>query len=149
MTRMQTRPAPTIHDTDTVAAGVRALLESDLPALPVVDEKGHLVGLFGEREFMAALFPGYVGELHYAGFVSGVLDDVLEKRAACSDEPVSKHMNSEHVWVDDQFSDVGLAETFLHHRVLVVPVERDGRPVGVVVRADFFRRLAEAFIERA
>jgi hypothetical protein len=29
---------------------------------------------FGEREFSAAKFPGYVGELKDAGFVSGELD---------------------------------------------------------------------------
>ena len=57
------------------------------------------VGLFGEREFMAALFPGYVGELHYAGVRPGLLDEVLEKRAACRVEHVSEHMNTDHVAV--------------------------------------------------
>jgi predicted transcriptional regulator len=96
---------------------------------------------------MAALFPGYVGELHHAAFVSGLLDEALEKRASCSDEPVAKHMNAEHIAVEEDFSDVALAEVFLHHRVLVVPVEREQRPVGLVTRTAFFRVLAERFLE--
>jgi CBS domain-containing protein len=52
------------------------------------------------------------------------------------------------VSVQEDFSDVGVAEVFLHHRVLIVPVERDGRPIGVVTRSAFFARLADRFLER-
>lgn len=38
-------------------------------------------------------------------------------------------MNTEHVEVGADFSDTQVAEIFLHHRVLVVPVVTDGRPV--------------------
>ena len=144
----QVQDAPTLRQDDSVAEAVRAMLASGLPALPVVDADGLLVGLFGEREFTAALFPGYVGELKYAGFVSGEFDKTLETRAACAREPVSQHMNTEHVSVPEDFSDVGLAENFLHHRVLIVPVERGGRPIGVVTRTAFFRHLAERFLAR-
>ena len=70
----------------------------------------------------------YVGEPGYAGFVHGRLDDVLQKRAACRAEPVSKHMNKEHVSVEEDFSDVG--------------------PIGVVTRSAFFAHLAERFLEQ-
>ena len=149
MTHLPLEEAPALQHDEPVADAVRTLLASGLPALPVVDSDGLLVGLFGEREFMAALFPGYVSELHYAGFVPGRLDETLEKRAACAREPISQHMNTDHVAVGEDFSDVGLAEVFLHHRVLVVPVERDHRPVGIVTRTAFFRHLAERFLERA
>jgi CBS domain-containing protein len=149
VTRLPIEEAPTLQDSNPVAEAVRTLLASGLPALPVVNSEGLLVGLFGEREFIAALFPGYVGELHYAGFVSGRLDEILEKRAACAREPVSQHMNADRVSVDEEFSDTGLAEVFLHHRVLVVPVERNRRPLGVITRTAFFRRLAARFLERA
>jgi CBS-domain-containing membrane protein len=133
----------------TVGAAVEQLVESGLPALPVVDSDDCLVGIFGEREFMAALFPGYLQELKYAGFVPGTLDEALEKRAACRRESVGGHMNTEHVDVSVDFSDAQLAETFLHHRVLIVPVADAGRVAGVVTRADFFRRLAERFLDHS
>ncbi|MGH2846765.1 MAG: CBS domain-containing protein [Thermoleophilaceae bacterium] len=140
------REAPLLRQEDRVGNAVRAILDSGLPALPVVDADGELAGIFGEREFMAALFPGYVGELRFAGFVSKGLDDALEKRAACAGEPVRKYMNTEHIAVPEGGSDVGVAETFLHHRVLIVPV-CEGREVkGVITRSDFFAKLARHFL---
>jgi CBS domain-containing protein len=146
LSRDLVRPAPLLRAEDTVGAAVERLVESGLPALPVVDAKDCLVGIFGEREFMAALFPGYLQELKYAGFVPGTLDEAIEKRAACSREAVGDHMNTEHVDVSVDFSDAQLAETFLHHRVLIIPVTDERRVVGVITRSDFFRALAERFL---
>ena len=139
------REAPVLASDDRVGDAVRVLLDSGLPGLPVV-EAGRLVGIFGEREFMAALFPGYVKELPYAGFVPHALDDSLAKRAECAAEPIANYMHTEHVEVGGEFSDLEVAENFLHHRVLIVPVVEEGRVIGVITRADFFRLLAERFL---
>jgi CBS domain-containing protein len=122
------------------------VLASRLPALPVVDEQDRFAGIFGEREFITALFPGYLGALSSAGFIPKSIDAALEKRQGCRAEPVAKYMNTEHVDVGPDFSDVELAEIFLHHRVLIVPVTDGKRVVGVVTRADFFRVVAERFL---
>ena len=140
------RDAPLLRDDMPLEEAVRAVLDARLPALPVVDAAGRLLGIFGEREFMGALFPGYVKELPYAGFVPRSIDSVLEKRQGCRQEPVRDHMNTEHVDVPPDFADVQLAETFLHHRVLIVPVADRGRVVGVITRSDFFAALAERFL---
>ena len=121
----------------------RRSTRSTCPALPVVDARGKLLGIFGEREFIAALFPGYLTTLGYAGFIPRSLDEALEKRATCVDEPVAKHMNTEHIDVGEDFSDTQLAEIFLHHRVLIIPIVDGGRVTGVVTREDFSRALAE------
>ena len=134
--------APLLQADETVGEAVRRLAGQQLPALPVVDGAGRLVGIFGEREFIAALFPQYLGALRSAAFVRASLDDALERRLPCRDEPVSRHTNTEHVDVPEDVSDVQLAETFLHHRVLIAPVVRDRQPVGVVPRSAFFRALA-------
>jgi CBS domain-containing protein len=141
------RDAPLLRSSDEVGDAVRRLLESGLPALPVADERGRFAGIFGEREFMAALFPGYLKELHFAGFVPRSLQDALEKRSGCRHEAVGEHMNTEHIDVGPDFSDAEVAEIFLHHRVLVVPVVDDGRVQGLLTRRDFFRVLAERFLE--
>lgn len=140
------REAPLLAADQDVRSAVEAILASDLPALPVVDSDGRPVGVFGEREFMQALFPGYVGQLGYAGFVGRELEDVLQKRAACASERVGEYMLTEHVDVSGDFADVQVAENFLHHRVLIVPVVDEGRVTGVITRADFFRQLARAFL---
>lgn len=131
---------------DTVEAAVRRLVEVDLPALPVVDERERFKGVFGEREFMAALFPGYLGQLKGAAFLRHSLDEALEKRETCRVELVGEHMTTEHVEVSSDHSDLQVAEIFLHHRVLIVPVVDAGKVVHVISRHGFFRDLAERFL---
>ena len=140
------RDAPLLRSGDIVVEATKALLASDLPALPVVDERERLVGIFGEREFLGAVFPGYLKELKYAGFVKRSLEDALEKRSNSRNEPVREYVNTEHVDVGADYSDAEVAEIFLHHRVLVLPVTKDGSVVGVITRSDFFRSVAERFL---
>jgi len=141
------REAPLLRRDDRVRDAVDAIVGADVPALPVVDAKGRLVGIFGEREFIGALFPGYLKQLGYAGFVPRSLDEALQKRADCAGDLVGKHMNSDHIDVGADFSDTQIAEVFLHHRVLIVPIVNDGVVTGIVTRQDFFRALARRFLD--
>jgi CBS-domain-containing membrane protein len=140
------RDAQCLNVDESIESAGRRLLDDPLPALPVVDADGRFAGIFGEREFMAAVFPGYLKDLKYAGFVSRSIDDAIERNEQCRREPVSKYMNSEHVEVGPDFSDVQIAETFLHHRVLVVPVVDEHRVHGLIQRRDFFAAVARRFL---
>jgi CBS domain-containing protein len=140
------RDAPTLRIDEPVEHAVRRLLETKLPALPVIDRDGRFAGIFGEREFMTALFPGYLDQLKSAAFLRRSLDDTLQRRESCRLEPVERHMNREHIDVGVDHSDAQLAEIFLHHRVLIVPVVDDGRVAGVITRSDFFHALAQRFL---
>ena len=139
------RDTPVLGVDTPIGDAVRAVLDAGLPALPVVDRSDKLVGIFGEREFMEALFPGYVKHLRHAGFVPRAIEAVLEKRERCRLEPVGQHMNTEHIDVGPDFSDSEVAEIFLHHRVLVVPIVDAGRVAGLITRHGFFRVVAERF----
>ena len=98
-----------------------------MPALPAVEKDGRFAGIFGEREFMAALFPGYVGELASAAMVSRSVDETIERRSQCAEEPIRRYLTTDHVLVEDDYSDTQLAELFLHHRVLIVPIATAGQ----------------------
>jgi CBS domain-containing protein len=128
---------------ELVGIAARRVIEEELPALPAVDENGKYAGIFGEREFMTALFPGYVGELTSSAMISRSIDDAIERRESCREEEIRKYLTTDHVVVDDDYSDTQLAELFLHHRVLVIPIATGGRVHAVVTRADFFKALAE------
>ncbi len=138
---------PLLHVDDSVETAVRTVLESGMPALAAVDRRERFAGIFGEREFMAALFPGYLRELRHTGFLRRSLDEVLEKREGCRDEPIGPYLTTDHVEVGPDFSDVAVAEIFLHHRVLVVPVIDAGRVDGLLLRRDFYRALAHRFLD--
>ncbi|MFA9400401.1 MAG: hypothetical protein ACERKT_04755, partial [Acidobacteriota bacterium] len=94
---------------------------------------------------MAALFPGYVGELGSGAMIRRSIDDAIELREARSSESIRKYLTTDHVTVEDDYSDTQIAEIFLHHRVLVVPVATAGSVHGVVTRADYFAALFEKF----
>jgi len=140
------REVPPLREDAPLRDAVTQLAELDVPALPVVDARGKLLGIFGEREFIGALFPGYLTTLGYAGFVPRSLDAALDKRATCLSEPVSKYMNTEHIDVGEDFSDTQLAEIFLHHRVLIIPIVDGGQVAGLVTREAFSRALAERLV---
>jgi CBS-domain-containing membrane protein len=140
------RQAPLLAEKQSIEEALRVLIDSDLPALPVVDDRARISGIFGEREFISALMPGYVGQLRHAAFVPASVDELIEKRQECRFETVARHMNTDDIAAGPDASDVQLAETFLHHRVLIVPVVDGGRVIGVVTRADFFRELAAKFV---
>ena len=55
-------------------------------------------------------------------------------------------MTTEHVDVPEDASDVQVAETFLHHRVLILPVRGKDGLKGVITLGDFFTHLAERFL---
>jgi CBS domain-containing protein len=134
---------------EPVGQAARRVVDSGLPGLPAVEEDGSFAGIFGEREFMRALFPGYVGELGSAAVIKRSIDDTIERRLSCHSEPIREYLTTDHVVVEDDYSDTQLAEIFLHHRVLIVPIAAGGRVHAVVTRSDFFRALLEKLEEQA
>lgn len=147
--RALVREVPLLSSEQEVGDAVQDVVESGLPALPVVDDAGRLYGVFGERELIGALFPGYFQELRSARFVPHSIDEVIEQRLECRRDPVGRHANVEEIAAATDWSDAQLAETFLHHRVLIVPIlDEDGRVRGVVTRSDFFKALAERLTSR-
>jgi CBS domain-containing protein len=130
---------------DLIAVAARRVVESGLPGLPAVEADGKFAGIFGEREFMTALFPGYVGELGSAAMIKRSVDESIERRESCRSEAIRKYLTTDHVTVGEDYSDTQLAEIFLHHRVLVVPIIEGGEITAVVTRGDFFAALVDRF----
>ncbi|MGI8727258.1 MAG: CBS domain-containing protein [Solirubrobacterales bacterium] len=136
-----------LHVGDPIGSAVRKVIGSGLPGLPAVDAKGKFAGIFGEREFMAAFFPGYMNDLHSAAMVKRTMDATIDRRIGCAEEPIEKYLTTDHVVVDDDYSDTELAELFLHHRVLIIPIATEGKIHAVVTRAEFFRGMAQRVVE--
>lgn len=141
------REVPLLTSGQDIGSAVRQIIDARVAALPVVDDQRKLAGIFGEREFITAAFPGYLRELKYAAFVSQEVEDSLELRTECKGERVGDHMNTEHVDVPSDYSDAQIAEIFLHHRVLIVPIADDGQVRGIITRWDFFKAIAEKLLE--
>lgn len=137
------RDVPVLDRDALVSEAVATIRDAGLPALPVVDHKARFWGIFGEREFIGAAFPAYLGQLRSTGFVPHSLDTGLKRRAGALTEPIGIHASRDRVAVGEGYSDTQLAEIFLHYRVLIVPVvSARGIVRGVITRRDFFDALA-------
>ena len=96
---------------------------------------------------MEALFPRYFAQLKSAGFLPAVAGRRAgEAQRRCAREASATTCSPSTSTCPDA-SDAQIAETFFHHRVLLLPVVDDGQVVGVIIRRDFFRALAERFLE--
>lgn len=139
--RQTIREIEPLRVSDAISVAARKVVDAKLPGLPAVDQRGKFAGIFGERELMHAIFPGYLGELSSSAMIKRSIDDAIERREGCWGERIEKYMTTDHVLVEDDYSDTQLAELFLHHRVLVIPVATRGKVHAVITRSDFFRAL--------
>jgi CBS domain-containing protein len=121
---MVTKPVVFTCETELLDA-VRILVDKRISGAPVVDERGNLVGVLTERDFLrAALVAGYHGE-----------------RGGCIGDYMSTDV--EAVNADDSLLDV--ATRFVETKYRRYPVMEDNRVVGVVARRDVLRAVIEAF----
>ncbi len=119
---MLTKPVTFTSDTDLLDA-VSVLVNRRISGAPVVDERGNLIGLLTERDFLkAALVAGYHGE-----------------RGGCVGDYMSRDVQA--VNADDGLLDV--ATRFIETKRRLFPVIEDNRVVGVVVRRDVLRAVIE------
>jgi len=124
---MINKPVVFTRDTDLLDA-VRILVDRRISGAPVVDERGNLVGVISERDFLkAALVAGYHGE---------------------RGGPVGEYMSSdvEAVNADDSLLDVAMR--FVETKFRRYPVIEDNRVVGVVARRDVLRAVVDTFVPR-
>lgn len=124
---------PLLADTPLDEAA-KALVQSGYKALPVVDEKGCVIGVLTETDFLRRLKVDTFLEL-----LLSMLDDAFELKHRCHETPVSSAMTAPAITVT---RDAGFGEiigAFHKHGGRSLPVvESDGRLLGLLLRKDFF-----------
>lgn len=139
-----TQPPAVLTKNDTVCDAVVTLRQLHVAALPVVDAKGHFVGVFGLREVIALLLPRAVrlgDDLDALRFLAESLDELKARLGSLGKDPVGKHM-APHRSVR--------AETPLVEALLLLyrgdsylpVVDGAGKLVGVVTAAQALARIA-------
>lgn len=105
-----------------VFEAVKILLDHKITSAPVIDQRGHLLGMFSEKDVMRIVL-----ESVYNQSMSG---------------KVGEYMTSKPISVSSDSSIVDLAEIFEHSSVRSFPVFEDTDLVGIVSRTDVLRALA-------
>ena len=125
-----------VPETAAFAEAAEMLHDSNLSAIAVLRDDGTVAGLFGAKELIRGLFPGYLSELRHR--ISGqfaIPDDLpgmAEHVAEVSVEPVTEYMVEPHTVDIDTTSAVNIAEDLLHSDIRAIAVLEDGRYIGVI-----------------
>ncbi len=116
-----TKKMVTLSQETHVIDAIKKLLEHKITCAPVVDSKGHMLGMFSEKDGMKV-------------FLDSVYNQGMSGK-------VGDYMTTETVSVDASSSIVDLAEKFQKSSVRSIPVFEDSVFVGVISRTDVLRAL--------
>ncbi|GIU95211.1 MAG: hypothetical protein KatS3mg012_1668 [Gaiellaceae bacterium] len=132
-----------VPETATFAEAVEALSATRAPALAVLDDEGHVLGVFSEGDVLRAIFPGYLDELRHTAFLPDDAASLDRLASEVRDRPVREFARAtETLSIDD--SQIHAAERFLHSGGEdALPVVEDGRFRGMLTVSELCRaRLA-------
>ena len=102
---------------------IKILLDNRISGAPVIDDKGHIVGILSKKDCLKVVFS-----------------------ASYNKDPggrVSDHMSIDVETVDVGTSIIDLAERFLAGSYRRFPVFNNGRLVGIISRHDILKAIAE------
>lgn len=139
---VMTSPAITIHQEATLKEAAEKLMEHHISGAPVVDDVGTMVGIISESDLLndskrrvklprAAVF-GFViptDESLMKAFENGMslkVKDIMTRKVVSADEDTPIKV---------------LSHQLLEKCINRVPVVKDGKPVGIVTRADLLKAL--------
>ncbi len=131
-------PTATLAKSDSVSEAIAKLQQHDLPALPVVDGKGHFLGVFGHREAIGLVLPraARAGDaIQDLSFVGDNIDELKSRLGAVLKEQVGRYM-APHRTVRPETSLVE-ALLLLYRGDSVLPIcDPAGTLVGFATAAD-------------
>ena len=118
---IMTTDIATIRSDASIQDAIELLLQQGISGLPVVDEKGQLVGVITEFALLAIAY---------------------DSNVQC--QTVEQHMTKEVISVDMDEPVNRVADLCIVHRVRRVPVMQGSRLMGLISRRDVLRSLYES-----
>lgn len=132
----------TVNQDTTVTTIAKLLVERRISAVPVVDKDGKMVGIVSEGDLLQRVEEGAEG--HRSWWLS--LLDTPDAAARAYAKSHGRHaddvMTKKIVSVSEDTTVSEIAGLLEENRIKRVPVLRDGKPVGIVSRANLIQALA-------
>ncbi len=136
---LMTEDPITLTPHDRARDAIDLQLEHDIRHIPVVDERGKLLGMLSDRDLRDATLPLWSS-----------FERPVEAKAAL-EQPVSEIMQTDILMVgsEDEIGDV--IEILLDHKIGAVPVVEDGSTtlVGIISYVDILRAVKDQLLIRA
>ncbi len=135
----------TVRADATVVDAANIMLDHNISALPVVNDRDHLVGIMSHSDFFLKPIRdparyGTVFELF--GHVVVNQDNIGDLHSALGDTLVSQVMSTPVVTVKEGTQVEEIVRVMHQRRLKRLPVVRDDKLVGIITRHDFVRLVA-------
>lgn len=118
---IMTRYVVTVKSTDSVGKTLEKMRQHNINGTPVVDDDGHLIGMLVKADiFRFLMAPGHIDE-----------------------SPVDWLMSKELVSCEENTSVVDVTKLIRKNKITSVPIERDGKLVGIVSFEDIIDHFLE------
>jgi len=142
-------PKPTVlKPSDKIKTAVDYIMANRYRSLPVVDDQGRYMGIFGVNCLLRLVLPKAAmmeRGLDNVGFIQDNLHDLHERLIEVEDQPISLCMHSDIATVNP---DTPLVETLLllyHNRISIPVVEPgSGKLLGMISYFDVGERILAA-----
>lgn len=120
---------------DDTRVGVRGL--------PVIDEKGKMVGFLTIRDILKAVFPSYMSLMDLGDFTwDGMVEDMARKIGG---KRVFELMTQKVISVNEDAPLMECVDHMLRNNIRRLPVTaKDGRVVGILYEMDIFIAITKA-----
>jgi CBS domain-containing protein len=141
---MMTKDVVTATPDMEIAQAARLLLENHFNGLPVVDDKGRLIGIICQDDLIVqqkklplpSLFTFFDGLIPLTSYRS--LEKEVDKIVAST---VSQAMTSDPITIDPDTSLEDIATLMVSNNMHTLPVVDGGRLVGIIGKEDVLRTL--------
>ncbi len=141
---MMTRDVVTATPDMEIARAARLLLENHFNGLPVVDEKGRLIGIICQDDLIVqqkklplpSLFTFFDGLIPLTSYRS--LEKEVDKIVASK---VSQAMTPDPITIDPDASLEDIATLMVNNNIHTLPVVEGDRLVGIIGKEDVLRTL--------
>ncbi|MDM5327124.1 CBS domain-containing protein [Neobacillus sp. CF12] len=136
----------TVKPSDTVKELLDILNSNRIGGVPVVDDKGHLVGMVSDGDVLRYLAPKPLG---IAGLVyiieDGEIEDVVQEKLDTPVKDIMTKRNLLFVSPDEEF-DKTIRLLSRHHFKKLPVVNGAGRVIGVLSRGDIIHNISKKII---
>ncbi len=135
----------------TLIDAARLVADKRVGTLPVVDEKGHLIGLINLRKIVRFFLPDFINVVEDVGFVRdfGAIDIPspvdIKKGAHIT---VAEYME-EAISVEEDDSLMRALALMITHDIQDLPVVRAGKLVGIASRVDIGRAFVLTWLDKS
>jgi len=142
-------PVIKVEENETIRAVVKRFIQNGISGLPIVNEKDEMVGYISDGDIMR-----YIGKhqnifydsFFFFGALKGDHEGFEERAKRVIDLNAMEIAKKNVIKTNWDTDDEDVAALLGERQIKKLPVERDGKIVGIISRGDVIRRSFEAIL---